>query len=351
MDMVARSEKTYVKTFLFSMKTDSFLSRVHLITKFIFVLLVSLVLVRFMDMTSPDPVGALLLLIISILLHYFAGTLQWVFKTYLVLVFLMLLTLFINWVVFNPDLGSAVFYQAEVYHGYIPLGISLALIAFVAVFYFSYRLYKSFFYSTVFSLLAVALLKTLKLNLSWTFVQIPFFHSLSIYITDKNLLVAATKVLGYGAMVFLTLMLVMTIREHEFVGFLRQLGMPFKGSFFFSLALRSLSTAMIDYETIVQAQIAKGINLERRTVFQKFQDFAYLAVPLVATMFRRANEIGPSLLARGIGNVRKPTEYMEVCRFTAADWAIVTLTVLATLAVYGLQINFTRMLGLWGGII
>ncbi|MGI9953098.1 energy-coupling factor transporter transmembrane component T [Moorellaceae bacterium AZ2] len=347
----ASADKQYVRTLLFSMRANTPLARLHLLTKLAATLLLSLVLVRGMDMDSPDPAMVVALLLLSLLPHLWAGTLQWVFRSYLVLIFFMLLTLFINWIVFNPDPGSQVFYRWEVYHGYIPIGISLSLVAFLVAGLVTFRFTKGVFTSLVVGLAALALVKLCGLEYTWTWTRIDFFHPLDIYLSDKNILVAVTKVGGYAAMVFLTLMLVMTVREFEFVGVLCQLGLPFRLSFFISLALRSISTAMLDYETIVQAQKAKGIGLQKRPIWQQLKEFAFLAVPLVATMFRRASEIGPALLARGFHRAKKPTPFHETMPFRLADWAVMILCLALVLLVYAWNFNLTRTLGWWVNLL
>lgn len=347
----AGARKEYVRTLLFSMRTGSIMARLHLVTKVVIILLLSLILVRAMDMVRPDPATVIVLLVLSIIPHLVAGTLQWVFRSYLVLIFFMLLTLFINWIVFNPDPGSKVFYRWEVYHGYLPVGFSLSLLALIAATIIVFRWTRGIFISLVAGLAVTAVVRLVGLDMTWTWARIDFFHPLSIYLSDKNILVACTKVGGYAAMVFLTLMLVMTVREFEFVGLLCQLGVPFRFSFFLSLALRSLSTAMLDYETIVQAQRARGIDLQKRPIWRQLMDFAYLAVPLVATMFRRASETGPALLARGFHRARRPTPFQETVPFRATDWVLMASCLALVIIYYGWGFNLTRSLNWWVAIL
>jgi hypothetical protein len=54
--------KEYVRTFLFSMRLDAPLNHLHVITKFVGILILSVVLVRVMDEHNPDPLMAGLLL-------------------------------------------------------------------------------------------------------------------------------------------------------------------------------------------------------------------------------------------------------------------------------------------------
>lgn len=342
--------KEYVRTLMFSMRAGSAMARVHVLTKLLGTVLLSLVLVRQMDMVRPDPVGVLILLALAIAPHLVAGTIQWVFRSYLVLIFFMLLTLFLNWLVFNPDPGTHIYWQAQVYPGYIPVGVSVSLAVALVGALVIFRLTRGLFAAVASALALVIVVRALGVDLAWVPVRITFFHPLTVLVSDKNLLVAGTKVGAYAAMVFLTLMLVMTSREFEFVGLLCQCRLPFRASFFVSLALRSLSTATIDYETIAQAQTAKGVGIRERAIWERFRDFAYMAVPLVATMFRRASEMGPTLMARGFGRATRPTPYHETEPLRPMD-GLILAACLALVILYYRGFNLTLHLGLGRALI
>ena len=90
----------WVRTFLFWMRPDSPLAGLHAITKFTMVLGVSLALLRMISTAYPDPVGCVLLLILGLILLWLSGVIRWMFRSYLVVIYPMLLSLFITWIVF-----------------------------------------------------------------------------------------------------------------------------------------------------------------------------------------------------------------------------------------------------------
>jgi energy-coupling factor transporter transmembrane protein EcfT len=282
-----KSGKQYVRTFLFSMQINSPLARLHVITKVVIILVTSTLIVRLMDAGDPDPFGVGLLMVISLALLLLSGAGRWLFRSYLVVIFPMLSVLFITWVIFNSDPGT---------HAYLFL---------------------------------------------------PIYQKITLVVSDANLLVALTKVLGYAAMVFASLALVMTTRDIEFVGAMRQLRVPYVAAFFLSLVLRSLSNAVMDYETIRQAQIARGINLQPRSLPAKIRDMAHMSVPLVATMIRRSIEVGDAVIARGfrLGGAA-PAEYHEAQPLHAGDWVVLALQGLLLVAVFYPSANLTHWIGL-----
>ncbi len=282
-----KSGKQYVRTFLFSMQINSPLARLHVITKVIIILVTSTLIVRLMDASHPDPFGVGVLMIAGLTLLLLSGAGRWLFRSYLVVIFPMLSVLFVTWIIFNRDPGTHVYFS------------------------------------------------------------LPITQQVTLVVSDANLLTALTKVLGYAAMVFVSLTLVMTTRDIEFVGAMQQLRIPYVATFFLSLLLRTLSSAVMDYETIRQAQVARGVTLQPRSLPGKIRDMAHMSVPLVATMIRRSTEVSDAVIARGfrLGGAA-PTEYHEAQPLAAIDWLLLALQVLLLVAVFHPAANLTHWVGL-----
>ncbi len=282
-----KSGKRYVRTFLFSMRINSPLARLHVITKIVIILVTSTLIVRLMDARDPDPLGIGVLLIVILALLLASGAGQWLFRSYLVAIFPMLSGLFITWVIFNPTPGSHIY------------------------------------------------------------LSLPIYQKLSLVISDAGLLTALTKVMGYATMIFASLSLVMTTRDIEFIGAMQQLRMPYVATFFLTLVLRTLSSAVMDYETIRQAQAARGITLRSRSLPGKIRDMAHMSVPLVATMIRRSTEVSDAVIARGfrLGGAA-PVEYKEAHPLRASDWVLLALQGLLLVAVFCPSVNLTHWVGL-----
>jgi energy-coupling factor transporter transmembrane protein EcfT len=249
------------------------------------------------------------------------------------------------WVVFNPSLGGDIIAAFPIYSGTVTLGISLRLIIFVAVAVGWYIWRRGIIWGLVCGALVATAVTAVVGNPSIDFAQFPLGQPVVLTISTQNIVVGVTKALGYGAMMFVSLMLVMTSRDIEIIGAMRQLRVPYVASFFTSTMLRSLSMALFDYSTIRQAQLARGISLTKKNVFRKIRDIAYMAVPLTATMLRRSGEVGDAALIRGFNMKSKdPTEFHEVRSFKAADWIVAILCTLLAIVVLVLDVNFTVLL-------
>ncbi|MFN8453506.1 MAG: energy-coupling factor transporter transmembrane component T [Anaerolineae bacterium] len=341
-----RSErgKEYVRTFLFSMRVNAPLNQLHVLTKFIGILILSVVLVRVMSEHNPDPVMAGLLLLLSLGAMYLSGVTRWLFQSYLVIIFPMFLFLLLTWLAFTPFLGNYTYLRWPLYSGQITLGISLAGVIFIATIAIYYYFTKRVTISLLIGLILAWLTSRFSPNPSLSLATYPLWQPYDFIVSDQNLLIAVTKVLGYAAMVFATLLLVMTTRDIELTAALRQLHTPYLVRFFLSIVFRTLSLSLLDFETIRQAQIARGIGMRRLNLLTTLQNMAYMSVPLVATMLRRSTEIGDALQARGFSLAKPAQEFLEIHPFRAIDAIVLSLLILLAVAVLGFSFNLSQWL-------
>ena len=338
--------KEWVRSFLFSVKIDSPLARLHVVTKLLVVLALSLVIVRFINTENPDPVGAVLMMALAMVGLYLSGVLRWVFHSYLLVMFPALLGMAVTWIVFNPDPGSGVLLTIPVYSGHITLGISLGLVIFLVFAVGWYVVRKGIFWGIIGGLVLAVVITSIVGNPSFTLLRFEFLRPFEIIVSWKNVAVAVTKAVGYGAMIFVSLMLVMTTRDIELTGTMMQMRVNYVASFFVSTMLRSLSLALTDYNTIRQAQIARGVSLKKKNILRVITDLAYMAVPLTATMLRRSSEVGDAVLIRGFTmQTKNPTEFHEIRAFLPGDWVVLGVCGLFVVLVFALGLNFTKVVG------
>lgn len=338
--------KKYVRSFLFAMRVDSPLAKLHFWTKFVLLFGGSFLLLRLYDQASPDPLGCLIFAVLAFLGLALSGSLRFILKTYLIVILLGMLSVFTNWLIFNPTPGKYTIWTAPVYSGVIRLNISVALLVFILVFIASFRFSKRIFHSLVLAAIPTIALNLLHWNPSFTITQFEFFKPLRILISEITLVVGVTKVFGFMAMILISLLVIMTTRDTEIVGALQQLGLPYKVSFFMSIVFRHLSSAVDDYRTILQAQAARGMNIPKKSILTKLRDLAYIAVPLTITSIVRSRDVTIALEARGFSAARKPTEFHEIQPFSALDAAITIFLVLVAVAIFVTNINFTYTVGL-----
>ena len=339
--------KRYVRSFLFARRIDAPLAKIHLIPRTLLVLCMSGVQLRAINAPQPDIVSASILWIISLGLFCCSGMQAKVARVYLLLTFPALLSLFTTWLLFNPAPGQTILLRYPIYAGHINIGLAFWQLLWVAIvvgyFLWTRKLMMGILIATV-----VAFAQTLLLPLpTWTLTQVAFFHPLTILISDYGLLVAVTKVIGYSGMVFTTIALVVSSRDAELIGTLRQLRVPHVIIFFLSTVFRALNLALSDYETIRQAQIARAINARPRSFIRRLRDLSSIAVPMVAMMIRRSSEIGDALIARGYRLGQASADFYETAPFHLIDWLILLCCLGLLYLAVGPYSNMTVVVQKW----
>ncbi|MBO0794933.1 MAG: hypothetical protein J2P36_28835 [Ktedonobacteraceae bacterium] len=333
--------RRYVRSFLFSRRIDAPFTRVHLIARVLLVLCLSSVQLRAINADRPDLVLAAVLWVVSFLLFLGSGMQARIARLYLLLTLPVLLSLFSTWMLFNPVPGSTILIHAPVYPGYISIGLSIWGALWLAMVGGYYLWRRGLVVGILLATLIALVLGLLFPAPGWTLARIPFFHPLSLLISDRTLLVAITKVIGYSGMVLTTISLVVTSRDVELIGALRQLRIPQPLIFFLSTVFRALDLALLDYNTIRQAQLARAINARPRSFIRRLRDLASIAVPMVAMMIRRSSEIGDALVARGYSLRRSTEEFYETSPWRLLDWCVLLFSLFLLYLALGPYPNLT----------
>ena len=340
--------RRYVRSFLFSRHVNAPFARVHLVARTVLVLCLSGALLRSISTTQPDLAGAAILFMGALLILALSGVRPGIARLYFLLTLPALLALFITWIVFNPVPGKVTLLQFPIYAGQLVIGLATwqaILVVIVAAYFLWTR--KLFLGIIVGIAVAFVLARWIPLP-AWNIAQVAFFHPLALLVSDQGLLIAVTKVIGYAGMIIVTIALVMTARDVELIGALRQLHCPQPAIFFLSTVFRSLDLALSDYEIIRQAQLARAIAVRPRSFFRRLRDIASIAVPLVAIMIRRSSEIGDALLARGYTLGRPMKEFYESSPWRLVDWAVLVSGFFLLYLALGPHPDLTTLL--WKGI-
>lgn len=319
--------RRYVRSFLFSRRIDAPFARIHLLARVLLVLCMSGVQLRAINATYPDIITASILWIASLLLFIGSGMHPRTARLYLLITIPALFSLFTTWLLFNPVPGRLTLLQFQVYAGHLDFSLAVWQFIWLAIVVGYFLKTRKILTGVLLATFIVLILSPLLPLPAWTFARAPFFHPLTVLISDKSLLVAITKVIGYSGMVFTTISLVVTSRDVELIGALRQLRLPQPIIFFLSTVFRALDLALTDYTTVHQAQIARAINARPRSFIRRLRDLGSIAVPMVAIMIRRSSEIGDALLARGYRLNQPNTDFYETSPWQPLDWLTLAICV------------------------
>ena len=318
------------------MRTGTPIERLHVITKFVMIAVMSILALYMFDIPvskgGPDIIGLILLLALVFSLLVISRTAKHLVSSYLILAVPVLFGEFFWWLFFNNSLPGAkvTFY---LWPGFLPLGVSTLVL--VGVFGAVYYKTRSLGWSLIAGLLLgwFALMPTaLSFSNTFTWIRVPIGAGYSFSLPEWSTIVALSKAMGYGVLIYTSFLFLLTTRDVEIAGAFRQFRVSFKKSFFVALMFRNLNTILIDYENIRLAQTARASNVVRKNIFSKIVDLAYLSIPLVATMIRRSTEMGVALYARGFEASKTMTDYKETRRLSYVDLTI--LVILAAFLIY-----------------
>jgi len=265
------------------------------------------------------------LLAIVFVLLIISGTSKYLANSYLLLALPVPISEFIWWLFFNGGLPGPkdVFY---LWPGFLPIGIStLVLVGVFVVVYYRTR-------SLIIAVIPAVLLwwltiiaGTFDFSPLYTWVKLSIGPTSSFVLPSWSGTVALSKALGFAVLIYTSFLFLLTTRDSEIAGAMRQLGLSFKKAFFIAMVFRSLNTLLMDYDNIRIAQRARAAGVNRKTVFSKIIDLAYVSIPLVATMIRRSTEMGVALYARGFDASKKVTDFKETKGITYMDVTVVVI--------------------------
>jgi len=109
---------------------------------------------------------------------------------------------------------------------------------------------------------------------------------------------------------------------------------PYEFTFAFTTAVRFVPVLAEEAQTIMDAQKARGLELERGNFMKRIRNYIPVLIPLIVSAIRRSLELAEAMESRGWGASKKRTN-LYVLKMRGGDWMliIISITLLAT-AVY-----------------
>ena len=117
----------------------------------------------------------------------------------------------------------------------------------------------------------------------------------------------------------------LTVHPDQLSQALIQLHVKFEFAFAMSMAMRYVPTLAQEAYTIMDAQKARGVELDKGNPLKRVRNIIPIIVPLIIVSIRRALSIAESMESRGFGASKKRT-YMEKLKFRKRDWAVVVIS-------------------------
>ena len=138
----------------------------------------------------------------------------------------------------------------------------------------------------------------------------------------------------------LAIMFVSTTNPSELASSLNAIGVPYKVSYAFSLALRYIPDIQKDYHDISLSQQARGVMLGKDVkLWTRFKNAITIVLPLILVSIARIDTISNAMDLRCFGKNKKRTWYMRK-KFTKKDYVVLVACII--FAILCLVVTFSN---------
>lgn len=113
-----------------------------------------------------------------------------------------------------------------------------------------------------------------------------------------------------------------------------RLGLPYRGAFAVSTAIRMIPLIADTATTILQAQKSRGLDVDSGSFMQKLKKYVPLMVPAIVSVIRGTTVFAMALESKGFGYSEARTNYIKIA-FKARDYLFcLVLLLLIALAIF-----------------
>ncbi|UCH31587.1 MAG: energy-coupling factor transporter transmembrane protein EcfT [Candidatus Bathyarchaeota archaeon] len=107
---------------------------------------------------------------------------------------------------------------------------------------------------------------------------------------------------------------------------LEQSRVPYEFCFAFTTAVRFVPVLADEAETIMDAQKARGLELEKGNFLKRIRNYIPILIPLIISAIRRSLELAEAMESRAWGAIEKRTN-LYVLKMKAGDYLLIAISV------------------------
>jgi energy-coupling factor transport system permease protein len=107
---------------------------------------------------------------------------------------------------------------------------------------------------------------------------------------------------------------------------LEQSRVPYEFSFAFTTAVRFVPVLAEEAQTIMDAQKARGLELEKGGFMKRIRNYIPILIPLIVSAIRRSLELAEAMESRAWGAVKKRTN-LYALKLHRGDFALLVITI------------------------
>jgi len=121
---------------------------------------------------------------------------------------------------------------------------------------------------------------------------------------------------------------------------LEQTGIPYEFCFAFTTAVRFVPVLAEEAQTIMDAQKARGLELEGGSFLKRIRNYIPILIPLIVSAIRRSLELAEAMESRAWGATKKRTN-LYVLKIHRGDLALIALTIGILIVAIYVRLFFT----------
>jgi energy-coupling factor transport system permease protein len=115
---------------------------------------------------------------------------------------------------------------------------------------------------------------------------------------------------------------------------LEQTRVPYEFAFAFTTAVRFVPVLAEEAQTIMDAQKARGLELEKGGILKRIRNYVPVLIPLIVSAIRRSLELAEAMESRAWGATKKRTN-LYALKLHRGDFALLAITIgVLVIAVY-----------------
>ncbi len=152
------------------------------------------------------------------------------------------------------------------------------------------------------------------------------FFSNSYVLTALNVENAATMTLRFVVLVESFSVFFLTTSPDHLGLALEQSRVPYEFSFAFTTAVRFVPVLAEEAQTIMDAQKARGLELEKGNFLKRIRNYVPVLIPLIVSAIRRSLELAEAMESRAWGATKKRTN-LYALKLHRGDFVLLAVTV------------------------
>ncbi len=157
------------------------------------------------------------------------------------------------------------------------------------------------------------------------------FFSQNYTLTAANLENAAAMTLRFVVLVESFSVFFLTTSPDHLGLALEQSHVPYEFSFAFTTAVRFVPVLAEEAQTIMDAQKARGLELEKGSFMKRIRNYVPILIPLIVSAIRRSLELAEAMESRAWGATKNRTN-LHALKLRKGDYALLAL-IIAVIAI------------------